>query len=208
MNYTTFVLSDRFDEAFLLASTLHRAQKRKNIPAPFMAHLFSVAALVCENIGFVCSDPKQAEEYVITAILHDTIEDQGGQKTYELLTEKFGKQIADNVLMLSDAFPDEYGNKLPKSERNRLYLEKMESAPQGIVVISCCDKIHNLRTMVADAMVADSLDSFWNAFTLKPEPTVANYQKLLNHYIARLGADNRLIGLYTDALKQVELLLD
>ena len=52
MEFTKFALTDKFDRAFALAASLHRDQKRKNIPAPFMVHLMSVAALVAENIGF------------------------------------------------------------------------------------------------------------------------------------------------------------
>ncbi len=207
MKFTEFELTERFDSAYMMASELHRKQKRKNIPAPFMAHLFSVSALVCENIGFYVESVEEAEEMIMTAILHDTIEDQGGAKTYDKLRERFGEKIADNVMLLSDAVPAEDGTKLPKEERNRLYLEKMEKAPLGIVVISCCDKIHNLRTMEADYMVAESKEKFWSAFTQSPEATIANYCKMEKHYANRLGEDCRLVKVYHDVLQKVSELV-
>ena len=76
------ILTKRFDDAFCLASELHRNQKRKNIATPYMTHLMAVASLVCENIETLCKDQDLAESYVITAILHDAIEDQGGEKSY------------------------------------------------------------------------------------------------------------------------------
>lgn len=203
MHFTQFALSENFDRAFLFASRLHRFQKRKNIPMPFMVHLMSVASLTCEHIGFVCDDPREAENYVMTAILHDTIEDQGGAKTYDALKDAFGPQIADNVLMLSDSIPDEKGQKPPKSERNLAYYEKMTSAPIGIVLISCCDKVHNMRTMHADFLVAESPATFWKAFSQEPSPTIANYQKLHDLYAQRLG-ENRIIRLYEEALDAIE----
>lgn len=206
MDFTSYRLSENFDRAFALASRLHREQKRKNISCPFMAHLMSVAALVCENIGFVCSTPEECEVYVTTAILHDTIEDQGGKATYDLLELEFGKQIAENVKALSDSMPDDPSQKPPKSVRNQLYLEHLTDAPIGIVLVSCCDKIHNLRTMAADAKATDNLDLFWSAFTQKPEPTVENYKRLRDKYAQRLPG-NRLIQIYDEALEAVVKLL-
>lgn len=206
MAFTSYVLTEQFDKAVCFAGKLHREQKRKNIPCPFMTHLLSVASLVCENIGFVCSDKDECESYVITAILHDTIEDQGGKKVYDCLIREFGQQIADNVLMLSDSMPDDVSSKPPKAERNRLYLEHLNTVPIGIVLVSCCDKIHNLRTMAADAKVAESIESFWSAFTQKPEPTVENYKRLRNKYAERLPG-NRLISIYDEALEAVIKLL-
>ena len=206
MQFTEFILTERFEKAILMACALHREQKRKNIPTPFMVHLMSVTSLVCENIGFVCDSPEQCEVYACTAILHDTIEDQGGRATYELLISKFGQEIADNVMMLSDSIPDDKGKKPPKAERNANYLKKMREAPVGIAVISCCDKIHNLRTMAADAMVYESKTEFWSAFSQSPELTVENYRKLRNMYAARINIP-RLIAIYDEALASVERLV-
>ncbi len=207
MEFSTFVLTERYERAFCFASELHRQQKRKNIPCPFMAHLLSVSALVCENIGFVCKEAEEAESYVMTAVLHDTIEDQGGQKTYDRLVETFGRQIADNVLMLSDSMPNDAAQKPPKAERNAFYLKKISQAPAGIVLISCCDKIHNLRTMCADALASSNLDEFWGAFSQKPKPTVENYRKLRNMYAEHLPIP-RLIAIYDEVLLTVERLAE
>ncbi|MBQ9394483.1 MAG: bifunctional (p)ppGpp synthetase/guanosine-3',5'-bis(diphosphate) 3'-pyrophosphohydrolase [Proteobacteria bacterium] len=208
MEFTRFELSERFDHAVFFASMLHRKQARKNIPAPFMVHLLAVASLTAENIGFVCKDTKEAEDYVMTAILHDTIEDQGGTKTYELLKQEFGQKIADNVLRLSDSLPDDPKNKPPKEQRNADYLAKMldtKNTPDAIVLISCCDKIHNLRTMYSDTLAIESIEEFWRAFTQKPVPTMNNYKNLSAAYHKRLDkVCPRLPKLMDDIVKLVE----
>lgn len=204
----TFRLSDRFDYAFCFASKLHRDQKRKNLPVPFLCHLLSVSALVIENISFITDDPEACEDFVMTAILHDTVEDQGGNATYEKLKAEFGTKIADYVLMLSDSIPVN-GIKPPKAERNEAYKRKMlsEDTPLGIVLVSCCDKIHNLRSMQADALVLGSdMNGIWKAYTASPADTVANYEALLNIYKKRLGA-RRVIALYEQALQAIKALM-
>ena len=197
------ILTKRFDDAFCLASELHRNQKRKNIPTPYMTHLMAVASLVCENIETLCEDQDLAEDYVITAMLHDAIEDQGGEKSYKIIEEKFGHQIAENILMLSDCVPD-CSVKPSKDERNKIYLEKMKKAPKEIVLISCCDKIHNLRTMVSDYDIIGI--EFWGKFSKSPAATVQNYHKLGPVYADRLG-NHRVIKMYQKVLAEVEAVL-
>ena len=197
------ILTKRFERAVCLACDFHRTQKRKNIPSPFMSHLFSVCAMVCENIDFICKDAEEAEDYAITAILHDAIEDQGGMEAYGRISRDLGTQIADNVLMLSDSSCQPGESKPPKTERNRLYREKLKQAPPGIVLISCCDKIHNLRSMAADYLVLG--DEIWKSYTLPPEQTLANYQTLEEIYKERLGS-HRIVLLYREALHAVECL--
>ena len=208
MDFTKFELSERFDHAFFVASKLHRKQHRKNIPAPFLVHLLAVASLTAENIGFFCKDTSEAEDYVMTAILHDAIEDQGGSKAYELLVQEFGQKIADNVKLLSDSIPDDPKDKPPKEQRNADYLAKMldtENTPDAIVLISCCDKIHNLRTMYSDTLALASIEEFWRAFTQKPIPTIENYKKLSAAYHKRLDkVCPRLPKLMDDIVKLVE----
>ncbi|MBR4984760.1 MAG: bifunctional (p)ppGpp synthetase/guanosine-3',5'-bis(diphosphate) 3'-pyrophosphohydrolase [Proteobacteria bacterium] len=200
---TQFELTERFDKAFSFASALHRSQKRKNIPSPFMCHLMAVSSLVTENVGFVCHNPQEAEDCVITVMLHDTIEDQGGMETYDMLCAEFGQKIADNVMMLSDCTPKN-GVKPPKSERNRIYAEKIRNAPAGIALISCCDKIHNMRAMVADSGVL-GINEFWGAYSSSPKDTIDNYVLLGKLYEKKLPGQ-RIIKIYKQALEALQML--
>ncbi len=181
--------SERMDKAFALARELHRDQKRKNIPTPFIAHPMTVAALVIEN-----SDD---EDLVITALLHDVVEDAGGLPTLERVRQQFGDTIADNIMWLSDSAETP---RPPKRERNTMYIQKMLEAPENIVLISCCDKISNLRSMAADYLILG--DEIWKAYSLSPDETIANYQNLLQIYRMRLG-NHRVVLLLAQALTAV-----
>lgn len=197
------ILTKRFDEAFCLASELHRNQKRKNSDVPYMTHLMAVSSMVCENIETLCKDQNLAEDYVITAMLHDAIEDQGGLSSYEKVKEMFGQFIADSIMLLSDCVP-EGGVKPDKPTRNKVYREKLSIAPKEIVLISCCDKIHNLRTMVSDYDLIG--EKFWGKFSQSPENTVKNYETLGEVYVKRLG-NHRVIKMYREALDALKELI-
>lgn len=64
-------LTNRFDHAMVYASQIHAAQRRKGSNTPYIAHLLGVAAITLEAGG--------DEDQAIAALLHDAVEDQGGQ---------------------------------------------------------------------------------------------------------------------------------
>ena len=148
----------------------------------------------------MCSEPERCEDFAIIAILHDVIEDQGGMKAYERIAQAFGKDIADGVLALSDSACAQGDEKPPKTERNARYYEKMAHADLGIVLISCCDTIHNLRSMDADYLCLGEM--IWQSYTLPPLDTIANYDRLLELYRKRLGS-HRILGIYEQSLNAV-----
>ncbi len=65
------VLTNRFVEALGYAAELHLHQRRKGKGQPYVGHLLGVAAIVIQHGG--------GEDEVIAALLHDAVEDQGGQ---------------------------------------------------------------------------------------------------------------------------------
>ncbi len=89
-------LSARFDEALVMASSLHRAQARKASGVPYVAHLLGVASLVLEEGG--------SEDMAIAALLHDAAEDQGGEAVLAEIAAAFGAEVARWVRQASDSF--------------------------------------------------------------------------------------------------------
>ena len=74
--------SPRFREALLFAADLHAEQTRKGSGAPDLSHLLAVAGIVMEHGG--------DEDEVIAALLHDAIEDQGGDAARQEIRRRFG----------------------------------------------------------------------------------------------------------------------
>ena len=80
------VLTDRFDLALLYATHVHGGQVRKGTSTPYLAHLLAVAATVLEYGG--------DQDLAIAALLHDSVEDQGGKARLDDVRNRFGEGVA------------------------------------------------------------------------------------------------------------------
>src|SRR5918992_1460748 len=92
---TRIVLSQRFDEALVYATRLHWTQYRKGTAIPYVSHLLAVAAIVLEHGG--------TENEAIAALLHDAIEDRGGDTTRQEIRKRFGEEVVAIVDGCTDA---------------------------------------------------------------------------------------------------------
>ena len=142
---------DRFERALIYAARLHREQKRKTTDIPYVTHLLAVASLVGEAGG--------SEDAVIAALLHDAVEDQGGQKVLEDIRQQFGDRVGDIVWECTDA---DQMPKPPWRERKEAYIRHLAHALPESRLVSCADKLHNARSIVADLHIQGkaSFDKF------------------------------------------------
>ena len=126
------MLSERFDEAFCFAHRLHRGQTRKGTSVPYISHLMTVAALVVEHGG--------NEDQAIAALLHDAVEDQGGEETLIEIRATFGDAVARIVADCTDA----WGEPKPRwAARKQAYLASLPGKPAASPLVSFADKTHN-----------------------------------------------------------------
>jgi (p)ppGpp synthase/HD superfamily hydrolase len=108
------VLTDRFDRALLYATNVHGGQVRKGTATPYVAHLLAVAATVLEYGG--------DEDLAIAALLHDSVEDQGGKARLEDVRNRFGERVAHIVEACSDSLAD-----TGKGERKAHWQERKDA---------------------------------------------------------------------------------
>jgi GTP pyrophosphokinase len=178
------LLSSRFEDALVLAARLHARQRRKGSGVPYVSHLLGVASLVLEDGG--------DEDQAIAALLHDAVEDQGGQPTLEVIRARFGDTVAAIVLGCtdSDTIP-----KPPWRERKERYIAHLRHAPAEVRRVSAADKLHNARTIVADLRTVG--DSIWSRFTADRDGTLWYYRSLVAVFKETGG------GPLADALERV-----
>jgi len=163
-------------QAFSLAEKLHREQFRKTISGtvlpkiPYISHLMRVAGLVQEYGGNT--------EITIAALLHDAVEDQGGMATAELIARQFGDQVKNYVLECSDSIRPKNQEKLPWRERKLRYLDHLKVASEGALLISACDKLDNLASLIR-TFRAEGPDCF-NRFKTGKEGYLWYLQEVLN----------------------------
>jgi (p)ppGpp synthase/HD superfamily hydrolase len=74
----------------------YQQQTRKGKVIPYITHPLTV--------GIILLLAKAREDVVCAGILHDTIEDSTKEKkvTYEMIEGRFGKEVADGVLSVTE----------------------------------------------------------------------------------------------------------
>lgn len=158
--------SERFAEALTFAYRLHARQVRKGSGVPYVSHLLSVCALVLEFGG--------GEDEAIAALLHDAVEDQGGQPMLGQIRDRFGETVADIVLGCSDS---DVVPKPPWRERKERYIAHVTGASPSTRLVSACDKLHNARTMLVDYRAVG--ESLWSRFKGGREDTMWYHREMV-----------------------------
>ncbi len=184
-------LGARFDQAFRFAAEKHATQTRKRTPVPYLSHLMSVAALVLEAGG--------DEDQAIAALLHDVVEDCGGEPVLAEVRQRFGERVAGIVQGCSDAYTIP---KPPWKQRKLDYLESLRRAGDDVRLVSAADKLHNVRTILADYRVEG--DSVWNRFSGQRDGTLWYYRAVLD--VLRAGRPNRLLDELQRVVTELETL--
>lgn len=165
-------LTERFDRALLYARHVHDGQIRKGTTIPYVAHLLAVAATVLEYGG--------SEDMAIAALLHDAVEDQGGERRLLDIRNRFGPRVADIVQSCSDSFVNSAAgqNKEDWHTRKTRYIEHLNAADPDTLLVSLADKIHNARSILRDLRRPDIGTSVWARFKSSRQDTLWYYRAL------------------------------
>ena len=155
--------SVRVVEAFAMMHELHRDQRRKGGDIPYITHLMAVAALVGEHGG--------DEDCFIAALLHDAVEDQGGEAVLLRIREAFGDKVAALVLGASDTMEVP---KPPWRARKEKHIAHMREADADLRMLLCADKIHNARAIIGD--LRNCPPDYWRRFNGGKEGTLWYYR--------------------------------
>lgn len=164
------LLTRRYTAALTYTAELHADQRRSSSGEPYLAHLLAVSGLVLEAGG--------DEDQAIAGLLHDAVEDQGGQPTLEEIRERFGQRVAALVAACTD--PD--GTDTWR-ERKELYLARLQSVEPDALLISLADKVHNARAVLRD--LRHDGEAVWGRFSGGREGVLWYYRHLAETYLAR-----------------------
>ncbi len=162
-------LSSRFQQALIYATDVHAAQLRKGTPVPYVSHILIVAGLVLEQGG--------DEDEAIAALLHDAVEDQGGEARLADIRTRFGDRVADIVLGCSDTTVKP---KPPWEERKRRYLAHLPTSSASDRLVSAADKLANARSILADYRVMG--DDVWQRFNANRDQILWYYRSLVTAF--------------------------
>ncbi|HEX8792676.1 MAG TPA: HD domain-containing protein [Polyangiaceae bacterium] len=161
------MLTRRFHDAMVYAARLHAKQLRKGTRVPYVAHLLATTSIALEHGA--------TEDEAIAALLHDAVEDQGGQKTLSAIRRRFGGAVADIVLGCSDT---DATPKPPWRARKEAHLRHLRRAPRSVRLVAAADKLHNARSIVAD--LRERGRAAWDRFNAGPEEQLWYYGAMVD----------------------------
>lgn len=124
--------------AIEFAKTMHEGQTRAS-GEPYYTHPVEVATILAEM--------KMDPATLITAILHDTLEDTPA--TFKDLSGKFGKEVADLVNGVSKLTKIESQTVEGKQAENFRKLVLAMSEDIRVLLVKLADRLHNMRTLGA-----------------------------------------------------------
>ena len=161
-------LTERFDQALVFAARLHAGDIRQGTTIPYLAHLLGTASIALEH-GAI-------EDEAIAALLHDAVEDHGGEQLVTI-RELFGGAVADIVAGCTDT------NETPKPPwraRKEAYVRHIQDASPSVRLVSASDKLHNARAILADYRALG--DALWSRFSGGKEGTLWYYRALVETF--------------------------
>jgi (p)ppGpp synthase/HD superfamily hydrolase len=194
--------SDRINHAFAFAAKHHDRQVRKGTRLPYLTHPANVAVILTRY--------GQGEQTIVSGILHDVIEDcvRDGY-TRDMLEQrigdKFGPDVLDTVLAVTQRQVDEEGIELSSEERKDDYLARLAAASDSARWVCAADKIHNGSSIVADLKRTLDPDTVWSRFNVGRVGTVRWYRRVYDR-LRELGFDAPImteLREVADALEQL-----
>jgi (p)ppGpp synthase/HD superfamily hydrolase len=167
--------SDRINHALAFAAKHHDRQVRKGTRLPYLTHPANVAVILTRY--------GQDELTVVSGILHDVIEDcvRDGYTRNTLeqrIGDKFGAEVLDTVLAVTERQVDEEGIELSSEERRDDYLARLAAATERARWVCAADKIHNGSTILADLQRTLDPDTVWSRFNAGRSGTVRWYRRV------------------------------
>ncbi len=152
-------------KALKLAVTAHEGQKRKGTDTPYIVHPVEV--------GLILIGSGASEEMVAAGILHDTLEDtEVDEKT---IRKEFGEKVLGYVIGASEVLENRENS--PWKERKDHTVRFLADAKIEIKMISCADKLSNIRSMGRDN--PKRKESFWDRFNAGYEDQKWYYNSLV-----------------------------
>ena len=115
---------------------MHAPQKRSS-GEPYFMHPVAVAMLLAEQ--------RLDDATIITALLHDTIEDTGS--TYAEISQRFGEEIAQLVDGVTKLTKLQLGSATDAQAENFRKLLMAMSKDLRVLLVKLADRLHNMRTI-------------------------------------------------------------
>ena len=187
------ILTARFSEAFEYARAHHTDQLRKGTSIPYLAHLLAVSALVLEHGG--------DETAAVAALLHDVVEDGGGERALAEIGERFGP--ASPRSSRAAATPPRTSRRTGRCASAATSSTSRPRSPD-VLLVSAADKLHNARAILGD--LREHGDELWMRFNRGASEQLWYYGALRDVFLRRLPG--RLADELDETVRAIERQID
>jgi len=166
---------DRINHALAFAAKHHDQQVRRGTRSPY----FTQPA----NVGLILTRYGCDDTTVIAGILHDVVEDSVREgHTREMLdrriADKFGPEILDRTLEVTQRRVNDQGIELSLDERREDCLERLAGISETSRWVRAADTLHQAATLLADLQRTVEPASVWSRFVAGRQATVAWYRRV------------------------------
>ena len=127
---------EKLTAAYEYGRRMHEGQKRHS-GEEYFSHPVEVAALLTKQ--------RLDDATIITALLHDTLEDTGS--TFTELAEKFGTDVAELVNGVTNLTKLQLSSHETKQAENFRKLFMAMSKDLRVILVKLADRLHNMRTI-------------------------------------------------------------
>jgi len=182
--------SSSVEQALRVAVAAHHGQKRKSPHSvPYIVHPVHVA-LMLSRLG-------EDDAVIQAGLLHDVVEDCRDW-TLERVESEFGARVAGIVAEVTEDKSRTW------DERKRAAIDDVPHVSPEALAVKACDKLHNLRSLVAELREAENSASIWARFTGGRERTLAMSRELIEALQERVGEPlHEALGVVLEELEAV-----
>jgi (p)ppGpp synthase/HD superfamily hydrolase len=192
--------SDRINHALAFAAKHHDRQVRKGTRLPYLTHP--------ANVAIILTRYDQDEDTVVAGILHDVVEDCMRERysrdmLEQRIGEKFGGDVLEAVLAVTQRTADNQGIELSSDERKDDYLDRLAQAGERARWVCAADKVHNGNSILADLRRTLDPDTVWNRFNSGREGTIRWYRRVYER-LRELGFEASIMGELRHVAEELE----
>ncbi|MFW9903273.1 MAG: HD domain-containing protein [Candidatus Thorarchaeota archaeon] len=163
-------------QAFEFAHKYHAGTTRKGSQIPYIAHPMDVAAILLKNHA--------TEDLIVAGLLHDVIEEENVELGE--LERQFGEKVAQLVDFATEPAELRKGDRKKSwKTRKQHTLDNLEAATQEEKLLSCADKLSNIRDTIND--FEELGDKLWGRFNATFEQQRWYYRSLCEDYLKGEG---------------------
>jgi (p)ppGpp synthase/HD superfamily hydrolase len=173
-------------EALLYAYEKHQGDLRKNTKIPYIVHPLDVASILLKERN----NSNISDELIVAGLLHDVFEDT--DTSLDEIEEKFGNKVMILVKAASEPEKHKVESKEEKKQswkaRKTHTIESIKKETKEAKLLSCADKLSNLRDMINDIFIDDK--NFWKRFNASKEEIKWYYQSMLKSYSSEISIED------------------